>query len=772
MFPTNMASGRPKPPKNSIIMDTDTIVYTDPMSVTPDNTEPPIKTLMGTIVGLLDDSQKDRVLSAPDSVLSFATFHPLAASGRTDEDRKLSARTQLEHAKRIVIETFVSGETFWRYVPRARGVNSVGDEGTFPRVVLVCGQQILMGQEQWDIYKLDSFYDCYIPSDGTQSTITPNKGKEKGPSGPSDASSQASSSSTFTKRSFSASDADSPVHRAAKQRRAYVESDDEDEDEVADIVESMVAGPSVQERKSDMYKARAARREKLASTQKSRHHTLTAELEAELIDLTMDDIDDVPPAAPATSYKHVMNEEDYHIPRRAKVPRLSPGPRVPLMKPPGQRRNGLTKAWQKYLGRQDDARKYRDQELNQAIAEDAQAYPFSGQPFDRDPPTNGFFHSRGPPAPEYNDSDPGDPVPLEEKIRRMREINQKEAAAVERRKAQEAAQRAHAEAERVKAEAERARAEAEQHMTGEQRRQRDEDETRTRWANAKQRIRTAHPSWSLGRWTTDRALECYRMLSSDFDKGKFTAEDPVTFYDVPWPVLHPFGTYGPEDVDWLAVERFFEEVKYAMRAQDFKSFLQDGQRRFHPDRWASRRRWDGIAEKQKNEMQTAVEIVSKSIGCILDKANNSAPPPPTSFSHPTIEYHYADDSPHHLLPRAPGEIVLVLDHDSTEPHGFSAKSLTTELAVVGLKVTEAPGAGVVDDGVKNNNMYVLETTVLPEETVEEEDYQSPQLILARFKQRNALLRRVLDYPQHMENVTEDHLPSEPLSNEPPSAGKL
>ena len=95
---------------------------------------------------------------------------------------------------------------------------------------------------------------------------------------------------------------------------------------------------------------------------------------------------------------------------------------------------------------------------------------------------------------------------------------------------------------------------------------------------------------------------------------------------------------------------------------------------------------------------------------------SSVPALPTTFCHPTIEYHYADDSPHSLLPRTPGELVLVLDYDPADPSGFSAKSLTTELAVTGLKVTEAPGAGVVDDGVKNNNMYVLETTILPEET--------------------------------------------------------
>lgn len=97
-------------------------------------------------------------------------------------------------------------------------------------------------------------------------------------------------------------------------------------------------------------------------------------------------------------------------------------------------------------------------------------------------------------------------------------------------------------------------------------------------------------------------------------------------------------------------------------------------------------------------------------------ANPSSAPPPTIFSHPTIEYHYADDPADNLLPRVPGEVVLVLEHESPEDGtSYVGKSLTTELAVTSVRVTEAPGAGAVDDGGKNGNMYVLDTTVLPEE---------------------------------------------------------
>ncbi|KAI0932294.1 hypothetical protein AcW2_000966 [Taiwanofungus camphoratus] len=113
-------------------------------------------------------------------------------------------------------------------------------------------------------------------------------------------------------------------------------------------------------------------------------------------------------------------------------------------------------------------------------------------------------------------------------------------------------------------------------------------------------------------------------------------------------------------------------------------------------------------------------------------------PASTSLGHPVIEYHYADDSPHSLLPQFPGEHVLVLDFDPTKNTFPIAKSLSKELAVTGLKVSNAPGTGIAEEELhRNNKMHVLETTTVPEESVDEDDCQSPHAILARFKQRFA-----------------------------------
>ena len=90
-----------------------------------------------------------------------------------------------------------------------------------------------------------------------------------------------------------------------------------------------------------------------------------------------------------------------------------------------------------------------------------------------------------------------------------------------------------------------------------------------------------------------------------------------------------------------------------------------------------------------------------------------------SFSHPIIEYHYADDLPHALLPQSAQEHVLVLDYDPTTPAVTTAQSLSTDLAVLGVKVTDAPAASSTTDDApipkRNGKIYVIETTAVPAE---------------------------------------------------------
>lgn len=102
------------------------------------------RSISGTTPGILDPSQPSRLLRLPTATLSFASFDPRTAY--VDGNKgfpNLPADGQSEHyrPKRIVIETTPNGENFWRFVPRARKEDGVWmlDEGTWPRVVEICG---------------------------------------------------------------------------------------------------------------------------------------------------------------------------------------------------------------------------------------------------------------------------------------------------------------------------------------------------------------------------------------------------------------------------------------------------------------------------------------------------------------------------------------------------------------------------------------------------------------------------------------------------------
>ena len=89
--------------------------------------------------------------------------------------------------------------------------------------------------------------------------------------------------------------------------------------------------------------------------------------------------------------------------------------------------------------------------------------------------------------------------------------------------------------------------------------------------------------------------------------------------------------------------------------------------------------------------------------------------PSSLLLHPSIQYHYQDDSPLDLLPRSEDEHILVLDYDPTGQSQPSAKSVSNTIAVTFLKVTDAPGAAVSGSDeftIKNDKMYIIHTSTL------------------------------------------------------------
>jgi len=158
--------------------------------------------------------------------------------------------------------------------------------------------------------------------------------------------------------------------------------------------------------------------------------------------------------------------------------------------------------------------------------------------------------------------------PMWEAARREREHKEREE---EREK--QAAKRAR---ER-RAEGERKEREYRERLAKEaEERQKREQEDRQR--REKERKHTQNRArWARGPWTIQRALERYRFLCEQFDNAKFSSEDPLTFDDIPWPILRC--SFSVEDIEWSTVENFFASVKSHMRTQDYKVFVEKSHRR-------------------------------------------------------------------------------------------------------------------------------------------------------------------------------------------------
>ncbi|KAK7058800.1 hypothetical protein VNI00_001424 [Paramarasmius palmivorus] len=130
----------------------------------------------------------------------------------------------------------------------------------------------------------------------------------------------------------------------------------------------------------------------------------------------------------------------------------------------------------------------------------------------------------------------------------------------------------------------------------------------------------------------------------------------------------------------------------------------------------------------------------------------------SSLGHPTIQYHYADDSPLSLLPQLPDEHVIILDYVPASPQSPpTVVSTSRSLAVTGLRVEEAQGAAALEEK-HNDRMYIIETTASVDKS-SRNDVQQPHAILEEFKQRNAVLRRALTFNG---NPTVNTSPRSPL----------
>lgn len=122
-------------------------------------------------------------------------------------------------------------------------------------------------------------------------------------------------------------------------------------------------------------------------------------------------------------------------------------------------------------------------------------------------------------------------------------------------------------------------------------------------------------SWRNAPWTTARALERYRILSAAFDTANFIRGETVTIFEtIPWPMLSRPGTFGVEDVDWGSIETFFKHVSKLLPQRDFRELVEKSHKRFHPDRWRSRRVLTNIDDEEEKEcLEVAANTVAQAL---------------------------------------------------------------------------------------------------------------------------------------------------------------
>ncbi|KAI0743573.1 hypothetical protein C8Q80DRAFT_1106514 [Daedaleopsis nitida] len=609
--------------------------------------------LHGSKPGLLDPTQSARLLRTPTSTLSFAAFDPLAAFANPAPHRKRSHDTDPARPKRIVIETTPGSRipAKWRFVPRARRATGVEDEGVWPRLVHICGEPFILSEDQWDIYKLDPIYDCFVPAQPNHPIIT-----RKDPPPPEQLYSRASSASDHAKkRRLSTPPIESDEYSAnlnKKFRTAVSLITDEDVSDIEEVTESdeeveveeivvETETPRQDSQRSERAHERRKAREERTRERREKIKVKTASSfestragTPEIVDLTMED------STPSETSSSNGGSSQGPTKRKGDIPRgESPDETSPRGRPfqpnkraraqsPGSNRVALNKKraererrrLAQYQERMSDLRQHREQRLWENL--------FGEAPLPTPPPSQ-HNEANGHNPPEASGTEPTDEAAqhettIEESRRKLAELErdrplweeeakkrarqeqlEKEARRLRKEEARLRAAEAAAQEEQQRMRAEAAAAETERKAQAEKARRQHEREQRRR----KERER-----WSYGLWTNTRAIERYKALADEFDAAKFTQENPVDFESVPWPVLESPVTLRLEDIDWSAVEAFFEAAKKYMRTQDYKAFVEKSHKRFHPDRWRAR----GILKSvEDDDLRGCLEVAATTVAQAL-----------------------------------------------------------------------------------------------------------------------------------------------------------
>lgn len=122
--------------------------------------------------------------------------------------------------------------------------------------------------------------------------------------------------------------------------------------------------------------------------------------------------------------------------------------------------------------------------------------------------------------------------------------------------------------------------------------------------------------WGKIVWTDKRALERFEHISSEFKQTKFSEVQPLTFYNIPWPLLVAPEQLEINCVEWANILAFFvsAQATLAPKEGEYDALIEKAHQMFSPDRWRSRKILiTVIDEKLRSSLEEAGNVVLRVI---------------------------------------------------------------------------------------------------------------------------------------------------------------
>lgn len=123
-------------------------------------------------------------------------------------------------------------------------------------------------------------------------------------------------------------------------------------------------------------------------------------------------------------------------------------------------------------------------------------------------------------------------------------------------------------------------------------------------------------------WYPSSALERFKFVSNEFDTLKPQESQPLTFESIPWPILAAPCDMTLDEIDWSAVERFFETMEDLLQDRaEYRAFVEKAHRRFHPDKWRARGILNSVLDDDlRSQLEVAGNVVAQAITPLWLKA--------------------------------------------------------------------------------------------------------------------------------------------------------